>query len=710
MKQVLLKNGVPDIENVPSPSIEPGYIIIQSAYSCVSIGTESKGMGLNSVSLWKRAIHDPKKALNFIKKNSHLDFSKTRNIIEDKVSSLQAIGYSSSGVVIEVGKDISDINVGDRVACAGSAGAYHAEQIKVSRNLVVKIPKNVPFKEASTVSLGAIALQGLRRLNPSIGESVAVIGLGVIGQITVQLLKASGCKVIAIDLDSERLNLASQNGANEAINPDHLDEISRVKLLTNGHGVDAVIVAASSSSDEVISSAFNMCRKKAKVILVGDVGLNLKRNEFYEKELDFLISSSYGPGRYDNNYEEKNIDYPYPYVRWTENRNMGEFLNLISCKSVNIKSLISSIYKIDNAKNAYKEIKNGFSKSLLVLFSYNQLSKVDKVIHNNKVKKFSKDKINIAIIGVGSFCRTIHLPNLNSMKTIFNISGVMNRSGHNALSVMKQYDINFSTTSTYQILQDTNIDSVLISSRHDSHFNLTIEALKAGKNVLVEKPLTLNANDLSILEKFYKQNERKEMPLLMVAYNRRFSPYSKLIKDIVSNSKNPCLINYEMNAGYVDKDNWIYSSEGGGRNIGEACHIYDLFNYLIGGNYLSVNVKRIKSENTYYNPFDNFQVSINYENGSIANLTYTSMGSSKYQKETMKIFVDGQTIIMNDYYELIIYGKDKKVYKNKQNKGHKEELISFADGIKFNHWPISLNDLIQSSKISFDVENLLHKN
>jgi predicted dehydrogenase len=709
MKQVLLKNGIPEIEDVPSPSIEPGHIIVQSAYSCISTGTEIKGMSISSVPLWKRAVNDPKKAVNFIKKTTQLNLSKTVDLIQDKVSSFQAIGYSSSGVVIEVGEGVNDICIGDRVACAGSAGAYHAEQIKISRNLVVKVPENVSFKDASTVSLGAIALQGVRRLNPSIGESVAVIGLGIIGQITVQLLKASGCKVIAIDLDSERLNLASQNGANEILNPKHDDDISRTKLLTNGYGTDAVIITASSSSDEVISSAFNMCRKKAKVILVGDVGLNLKRDEFYAKELDFLISSSYGPGRYDNSYEEKNIDYPYPYVRWTENRNMEEFLNLIDCEAVNIKSLISSTYKVDNAKDAYKDIQNESLKPLLVLLDYDQSSKIDKVIFNNQIKTTTEDKINIAIVGVGSFCRAIHLPNINSMKSVFSISGVMNRSGHNALSVMKQYGGNFSTTNFHEILQDKKTDSVLISSRHNSHFNMTIDALKAGKNVLVEKPLTLNENDLEVLKKFYKQNKSKLMPLLMVAYNRRFSPFAELVKSIILNAKNPCLINYEMNAGYVDKDNWIYGEEGGGRNIGEACHIYDLFNYFIGGSYSSISVKKINSDNSYFVPSDNFQASINYKNGSIANLLYTSMGSSKYQKETMKIFVDGQTIVMNDYSELIIYGKDKKIYKNSQNKGHKEELISFSKGIKSNNWPISLSDIIQASKISFDVENLLNK-
>ncbi len=710
MKQILIKNGKPELENVPSPNIEPGHLIIQSSYSCISIGTEIKGMNISSVPLWKRAIKDPKKALDFIKKSSQKNLFETIDLIEDKVSSLMAIGYSSSGVVIKVGEGIDDINIGDRVACAGSNGAYHAEQIKVSRNLVVKIPENVSFQDASTVSLGAISLQGVRRLSPSIGETVTVIGLGILGQITIQLLKACGCKVIAVDLDQDRLNLASKMGADEILNPSIDDDISRIKLLTNGYGVDAVIITASSSSDEVISSAFNMSRKKAKVILVGDVGLNLKREEFYAKELDFLISSSYGPGRYDDNYEEKNLDYPYPYVRWTENRNMEEYLNLISNNKINIESLKSLTYKIDEAKKAYEDIQSKSPKPLLVLMEYdNSTRKIDNVIFNNKLKKLNQDKINISIAGVGSFTRGVHLPNINSLKKIYNIVGIMNRSGHNALSVMKQYEGNFSTTNFDEILKDKNSDSVLISTRHDSHFKMTMSALKAGKNVLVEKPLTLDMSDLKKLSNFYKAEQNKEMPLIMVAYNRRFSPHIVKVKNIIANSKHPCIINYEMNAGYIEKDNWVYGKEGGGRNIGEACHIYDLFNYLLDSKYASINVKNITHKNDYFLPTDNFHVSIEYMNGSVANLTYTSMGSAKYPKESMKVFVEGQTIIMNDYKELIVYGKDKKSYKDNQNKGHKEELIAFANGIRLNNWPIALWDMLQSSEISFKVEHLLAK-
>lgn len=710
MKQILIKKGIPEIFDVPSPSIEAGHIIVQSSFSCISIGTEIQGMKLNSVPLWKRAINDPKKAIDFIKKSSSNGISKTINLIEDKVSNPTAIGYSSSGIVIDVGDDINDINIGDRVACAGSQGSFHAEQIKISRNLAVKIPSNVSFEDSATISLGAISLQGVRRLNPTIGESVTVIGLGVLGQITIQILKACGCKVIAIDLDENRLALAKELGADKVLNPANDDDLSKIKLMTDGYGVDAVIVTASSTSDEVISSAFNMCRKKAKVILVGDVGLNLKRSDFYAKELDFLISSSYGPGRYDDSYEEKNIDYPLPYVRWTENRNMAEFLNLISEDKININSLISATYKIDNAKEAYDDIQNKSPKPLLVLIKYDQaVKKIDKIVINNQKKPNSDEKINLSIAGTGSFAKGVHLPNISLLNNTFHINGIMSRSAHNANSVMKQYGASFCSTDYNEILIDKNTDSVLISTRHDSHLEMTINALKAGKNVLVEKPLSLNKEGLDQIKDFYKKDPDIEKPILMVGYNRRFAPFITKIKEIILNTNQPCIINYEMNAGYVQKDSWIHGKEGGGRNIGEACHIYDLFNYLMGCEYESLNVKYINSENNYYYSSDNFHVSINYENGSVANLTYTSMGSPSSQKETMKIFTEGQTIVMNDYSELIIYEKSTKIYKTNQNKGHKEELIAFANGIKSNQWPIDLWDLIQSSEISFIIEKLLSK-
>ena len=713
MKQIVTVKGIPEVIDVPSPIVEPGYIIVQAAFSCISIGTELHGMKLSSKPLWKRAVADPKKALNFAKKSISNGVSKTVDLIGDKLSSPVAVGYSSAGIVIAVGADINDIEIGDRVACAGSQGAFHAEQIMVSRNLAVKVPDAVSLKHASTVALGAIALQGVRRLSPSIGETVTVLGLGVLGQITLQILKACGCKVIAVDLEQARLDIATIIGADEVLNPSEVDDVENIKLITDYNGVDAVIVTASSPSDLIISSAFNMCRKKGKVVLVGDVGLNLNRGDFYVKELDFLISSSYGPGRYDNHYEEKNVDYPLPFVRWTENRNMAEYLNLIEQNKIEVKPLISQTYQVHEAKKAYYDIGNQRPSPLAVLIEYKtKLGNIDEVILNTAVNKIKNAKVNVSIAGVGSFTRGVHLPNLNSLKKYYSLRGIMNRTPHNAQSIMRQYQAAFSTSDFDQLLNDVDTDTILISTRHDSHLDMTLAALQKGKNVLVEKPLCLTEAGLEKVEEFYCVGEVKpeaeckaDKPMLMVAYNRRFAPQTIKIKKILEQSKRPFIINYTMNAGYIPKESWIHSEQGGGRNLGEACHIYDLFNYLVSSDYEKVSVQHIPSEN---NPSsDNFTVALKYKNGCVTNLTYTSMGSSLYPKETMTVFVEGKTLILNDYSELTIHDGKKKIENIPQDKGHRAELIAFADGLINGYWPIPLNQLIAASKIGFEVEKTL---
>lgn len=713
MKQIVTVKGVPEVIDVPSPVVEPGCVIVQVAFSCISIGTEIHGMNVSSKPLWKRAIADPQKAFNFVKKSISNGVSNTVDVLEDKLSSPVAVGYSAAGKVIAVGDDIHDMEVGDRVACAGSQGAHHAEQIMVSRNLAVTVPGDVGLKDASTVALGAIALQGVRRLNPTIGETITVLGLGILGQITIQILKASGCKVIAVDLEQDRLDVAKEIGADEILNPSAVNEVDNIKMITDYHGVDAVVITASSPSDLIVSSAFNMCRKKGRVILVGDVGLNLNRADFYAKELDFLISSSYGPGRYDNHYEEKNIDYPLPFVRWTENRNMGEYLNLIAQNKILISPLISNIYQVDEAKKAYNDIVNHRPRPLATLIEYKiGAGKTERVIKNPSFIGTKSSKINISVAGVGSFTRGVHLPNLNSLKKYFLLRGIMNRSPHNAQAVMNQYQAAFCTSSFDELLDDVSCDTILISTRHDSHLDMTLAALKKGKNVLVEKPLCLTEEGLKQIEEFYSVGELEKLeesksskPMLMVAYNRRFAPQIVKIKAILEKSKQPFIINYAMNAGYIPKESWIHGKEGGGRNLGEACHIYDLFNYLSSSEHESVTVHHIST--AHNSSSDNFCISIKYKNGVLANLTYTSIGSPLFPKETMNVFVDGMILSLNDYSELIIHDGKRIVEQAPQDKGHRAELKVFADGLINGYWPIPLKDIVLASRISFEVEKRL---
>lgn len=710
MKQVLIRHGQAVVEEVPAPLVESGTLLVQVAQSCISIGTEMSGVRASGLPLWKRALNQPQNVRTVFQMVASQGLLKTKSLVQGKLSCGQPTGYSAAGTVIEVGKGVDGIKVGDRVACAGAQCAHHAELIRVPRNLAVLVPENVSFPDASTVTLGAIAMQGVRRASPTLGESFVVVGLGILGQLTVQILRASGCRVIGIDLDRKRIDLATQMGMNVGLHPEDVDDIQQVARLTNGHGADAVIITAASPSDSIISSAFRMCRKKGRVVLVGDVGLNLNRADFYSKEIDFFISTSYGPGRYDNNYEEKGLDYPIAYVRWTENRNMGEFLQLIADGIVNVEPLIASSFTIDQAPVAYEALKADDNKPLMVLLSYPEesASRYSRVTHIPTVVPAKVGKLRIAVVGAGGFAKGTHLPNLQSLSDKYEIHCIMSRTGHNALETAKQFSASYATTDYCKVLDDKDVDAVVIASRHNLHSEMLLAALRAGKHVLVEKPLALTAADLDRIESFYSDESIVCKPLTLTGFNRRFSPYAQRIHSVIGQRSNPMIINYRMNAGYIPLDHWVHNEEGGGRNLGEACHIYDLFTFLVNARAVHVTATSIRPSTAYYSSSDNFVASIFFGDGSVANLTYTSMGSGEYPKESMEIFVDGKTIVLDDYKKLSILGTRQKPFSTAvQDKGQYSELISFANGVRDGIWPIPLWQQIQATRISLQVEQFL---
>ena len=710
MKQVVLSNGVVKVKDVPSPQIEKGKVLVKTSYSCISIGTEISGVKANAKPLWKKALENPqkvKKVFDMIQSNG---IKKTKQLIERKLERLSPLGYSVSGIVIGVGEGIHDIKIGDRVACAGAQAAYHAEIINVPRNLVVHVPNNVTLEEAAPVTLGAIAMQGVRRAKTTLGETFIVIGLGVIGQITVQLLKASGCRVIVSDLDKDRIAIAQDLGADSAIYPDDGIGSDVVRQLTGGIGADGVIITAGSQSSSIIATALKMCRKKGRVVVVGNIGLNINRNDLYANELDLFISTSYGPGRYDNLYEEEGVDYPIGYVRWTENRNMQSILQLLAEKKLHFTDMIQSVVPIENAERAYRVLASEKSrKPLMVLLSYPHdpaFSSSDNI--SVKITSINRKKINIALIGAGGFAKSVHLPNIHSLSQIYHLRAVMSRTGYNAMAIAEQYDADYATTNYQEILKDTNIDAVLITTRHNLHKDMVLQALQAGKHALVEKPLVVKEEELKEIKDFYK-NE-KNPPLLLTGFNRRFSKYAQEIKKHVVNRRNPFIINYIMNAGYIPLDSWVHTYEGGGRNIGEACHIYDLFNFFTDAKMNSVIAHSIKPATEFYSAQDNFAATISYEDGSICNLIYTAMGNSSYPKEKMEIFFDGKTIVLDDYKELVGYGVEvAKVSSKCSEKGQLEEIKAFADALKTGEqMPIPLWQQFQAMEIAFEVEEKLN--
>lgn len=712
MKQVLIRQGHAEVEEVPAPQVMRGSVLVQVDHSCISAGTEMSGVRSSGVPLWRRALKDPAKVKRIVQMATAQGINSTRNFVENKLATTAlgtATGYSAAGVVIELGEGIEDILPGERVACAGAQYAHHAEIVCVPRNLTTAIPDALAFAEASTVTLGAIALQGVRRAQPTLGEVFVVIGLGILGQLTAQLLRINGCRVIGIDLHSERVALAQQLGMDVGIDPDGGSDIQQVARLTDGIGADGVIITAATPSDAVISTAFQMCRKKGRVVLVGDVGLHLNRTDFYEKELDFLISTSYGPGRYDRRYEEQGLDYPVGYVRWTENRNMSEYLRLISEKRLQITPLISSVYPIDQAADAYTALANTKTGPLIALLSYPRRADIDKrrTIPNPAARKTSAGKIRLAVIGAGSFAQGVHLPNLKALSDSYYLQAIVNRKGAHAVAIARQFEAAEATSDFEAVLRNPDVDAVLIATRHNVHALMTLDALKAGKHVLVEKPLALTQAEVDAIQAFYATEEAP--PVLLTGFNRRFSRHARTIYSWVSKRSNPLIINYRMNAGYLPLDHWTQGDEGGGRNKGEACHIYDLFTYLIGSRVSDVTAYAITPKTGYYSARDNFVATLRFEDGSVASLTYTALGSAEHPKERMEVYVDGKVIVLDDYKRLSIAGaKFKPLETPSADKGHKEELAEFARVIQQGgEWPIPLWQQLQATTIALRVEDQL---
>jgi len=707
MKQVLVKQGLAMVTDIPAPVVSDNGVLVKVIYSCISAGTEMMGITESGKSIVKKAMEQPEK----VKKVLQMFKSQGVEAVIDKVKDMESakpIGYSAAGIVIGVGKNVKAFKTGDRVACAGSGFANHAEYIDVPRSLVMRVPENLTMDLASTVTLGGISIQGVRRADLRLGETAAVIGLGIIGQLSVQMLKASGCKVIGIDIDERRLNVAKETACDYVINPLKCDVTKEVEKITEGYGVDAAIITAASSSNEILSQAFNICRKKGKVVLVGVVGNEYKRDDMYQKELDFIISTSYGPGRYDSSYEEECIDYPYAYVRWTENRNMEEYLKFVAEKKIDLKLLIEKVYEIDNASNAYEELKNSQNKPLIVLLKYNEELEELKRVITIKGEPFKRDgKINVAIVGAGGFAKNMHLPNLKKLSDIYNIYAVMSRTGTNAKAIAELYAAKYATTDYNEILNDSNVDMVLICTRHNLHAVMSIQAMKKGKAVFVEKPMALNKEEM---KEVLKTIEETKAPY-MVGFNRRFSKYAVEVKKHINDRIGPMIINYQMNAGYIPLNHWVHTEEGGGRVIGEGCHIFDLFNYFTNSKIVSVSVDSINSRTKNISQRDNAVVTLKYEEGSLCTLIYTSLGNNCYPKEFCQVYYDGKIITIDDYKKINGYGVKISNLENKSSeKGQYEELIEFAKTIKRDGgYSIPLWQLEQASEISYLVEQELIK-
>ncbi len=679
MKQVLLRGGSAVVEDVPAPLIDRNGILVEVAYSLISTGTELSSVEQSGKSLLQRALEQPENVRKVIDHLRSQGVQKTIAKVRERTGGARPSGYSCSGRVIQVGAGVTDLQPGDRVGCAGAGVANHAEIVMVPRNLVVKVPDGCDLRDAASVTLGSIAMQGVRRADPRLGEIVAVIGLGLLGQITVQLLKAAGCQVIGFDLAPRRVALAEQLGMDHGFVPGEVDVENEVRHRTGDHGVDATIITAASESNAIVQQAMEITRKKGRVVVVGAVGLSLKRSPFYKKEIDFLISCSYGPGRYDERYEEKGLDYPYAYVRWTENRNMAAYLQLIAGGQVDVKAIIEHEVDIAEAPQAYAMLRTAEEKPLGVLLSYRleEGRPGDKLQTRVMLKPFQPSgKINVALVGAGGFAKGVHLPNLQKLSDLYHLRAIVSSTGSNAKATAEEFGADYATTDYGEVLADETVDMVMICTRHDLHAPMAIQAAQAGKAIFLEKPMALNPAELNELVAVL---EETKVPF-MVGFNRRFSPAARRAKEILAGHQSPLMILYRVNAGYLPPDHWTQTEEGGGRIIGEACHMVDLFQYLVSpAEVVEVTSTAIAPQVGHISPEDNVVVTARYDDGSVATLLYTALGAKALPKEYVEIYADGKVLVIDDFRTLRVYGASVKGWRGRtQDKGHLRELLIFG--------------------------------
>lgn len=708
MKQLLqnIKNGKTTIEDVPIPTPRDGQALVKVSASLVSAGTERMVVEFAEKNLISKARSRPDLVKQVLDKAKREGITPTLQAAFNRLDQPMALGYSSAGTIIALGKNMSGFKIGQRVACAGGGYATHAEYNIVPKNLLTALPKNVDFESAAFTTLGAIALHGFRLAETQIAENVAVIGLGLLGLLTIQIADAAGCNVLGIDLDPKRVKLASSLGLQAVTRP---QAEASASAFSNQRGFDAVIICADTSSDDPIQLAGVISRDRGRVVATGAVGLNIPRKIYYEKEIAFINSRSYGPGRYDSNYEENGLDYPLGYVRWTEGRNFQAIVDLLESKKLKVESLISHRFPIEDGVKAYEVITGKTKVSFLgVLLTYPNvdkfeepalsLSKGSKVIRFNVPTFKPSNNIKLGVLGAGLYANSTLLPVIKNNKD-FELIGIASSGGLHAQHSGKKFGFQYATSNEDEIINDKNINTVAILTRHDSHADLIIKALKAGKHIFVEKPLAINSKQLSAIS---KQLLKTDNCLLLTGFNRRFSPLANSLNSLISNLKEPKYLHYRVNAGFIPSNHWTQDPNiGGGRIIGEACHFIDLITYLVGAPPISVNAVALPNNGKYSE--DNVSMTFTFPDGSIGVVDYLANGDKSIPKERLEVFCEGKVAILDDYVKLEVLENGKwKVESGNQDKGWKNEMTAFAKAIKEGaEPPISYEHLIGVTKSTF---------
>ena len=703
MRQVLqnLRNGETSLVDVPCPKSIDGHALIRTSKSLVSVGTERMLVDFGKAGLLKKARSQPEKVKMVVEKVITDGLSATYDAVKSKLDQPLPLGYCN------VGRILDGSNTGFENGARIVSNGHHAEVVRVPKNLIAYIPDEVDDESAAFTVLGAIAMQGIRLVNPTVGETVVVTGLGLIGLLAVQILKANGCRVLGIDFDTAKCQLAKQFGAEVVDLSEEQDPMTIAQAYSRGRGVDAVLITASSTGNDIIHQAANMCRKRGRIVLVGVIGLELSRADFYEKELTFQVSCSYGPGRYDEGYEGKGKDYPVGFVRWTEQRNFEAVLDLMASGSIDVKPLISHRFKIHNVVAAYEKLDD--RSSLGILLDYHETN--TEALTNNTVKLSENSnnktqKGNIAFIGGGNYASRVLIPAFKSARA--NLMTLVTSGGMSAVHHGKKNGFLAASTDIEQALDDA-VDTVVIATQHNLHASQTIQALEKGKHVFVEKPLALTHLEIDQIEAAQKVANT----LLMVGYNRRFSPHIQKIKSLLDAKPMPKTFIMTMNPGEISVDHWTQDSAvGGGRIIGEACHYIDLMRFLAGSKIKSFNAVRMGENEFVELTEDKALISLTFEDGSMGSLHYFANGGQSFPKERIEVFCDNAVLQLDNFRKLRGFGWKgfNKMNLWSQDKGQANCVNAFMESVREGGGnPIPQVEIFEVARVSVDLAEILRK-
>jgi predicted dehydrogenase/threonine dehydrogenase-like Zn-dependent dehydrogenase len=684
MKQVIqnFKTGELSVAEVPQPALAQGFVLVRNHFSLISAGTERSTVTAARASLLGKARQRPDLVTQVLDGFRKEGFAETLKRVRTKLETLKELGYSSAGTVLASIDTQGRFKPGDRVACGGGGYASHAGIVTVPQNLVVKVPDTLGLDAAAFTTLGAVAMQGVRQANPRLGEFVCVIGLGLLGQITAQILRANGCQVFGVDTAESMVALAEKSSCHVARKRSDEGLQSAIAAFTGGHGFDAVIITAATQSTDPVELATAILRQKGVIVIVGAVPMNIPREpHFYKKELELKISCSYGPGRYDSSYEEESRDYPYGYVRWTENRNMEAFVKLLENRSVDVQPLVTHVFEIERAGEAYEIVTGKVSERHMgILLKYSEGSETHSVKEAPQRTASGSDMVGIGFIGAGSFAQKFLIPFAQQGGDLLS---VVTSRGVTAKSVGEKFRFRSYSTDVQDLLADASVNTVFIATRHDTHAAFAAAALEAGKNVFVEKPLALREEELAQVLDVARQSDCR----LMVGYNRRFSPLARQAREVFRHVSGPLLINYRVNAGFLPREHWTQTEEGGGRILGEVCHFVDLMQFLTGSEPVVVYALSVASDSAQMPDQDNVVISLRFQNGSVA-----------------QIFGGGQVFVIDDFRVAEHYAGGTRRKIKSPGKGYKEEVEVFLRAVRQGKSsPIPMDSLVLTSSATFAI-------